>query len=143
MRLPPLRCLLLLCAGAAGLALWSSAPAIASQPCWEQVIDDWAVHGKITSTYPATCYRQAMANAPTDLKIYSSIEDDLQSALAARTARRLTASPATVTRLDLAGSSSSFPVLLVLVGSLGAAVVAGSVGASLVRRRASGPRSRA
>ena len=32
---------------------------------------------------PAACYRQAMQNAPTDLKVYSTIEDDLQSALRA------------------------------------------------------------
>ena len=143
--MPPfrLRCLLSLSAVVVGLALWASAPAGAAQPCWEQVIADWSAHGKFTGTYPASCYRQAMANAPTDLRIYSSIEDDLQSALGARTARRLTSSPATAPRLDLAGSSSSFPLLIVLVGSLGAAVLAGSVGASVLRRRASGPRSRA
>src|SRR6516162_920500 len=139
--MPPfrLRCLLSLSVVAAGLALWSSAPAGAAEPCWERVISDWSAHGRVTGTYPVSCYRQAMANAPTDLRIYSSIEDDLQSALGARTARRLTSSPATAPRLDLAGSSSSFPLLIVLVGSLGAAVLAGSVGASVLRRRARPP----
>jgi hypothetical protein len=135
--------LLALFATALGLVVWSSAPAAAAQPCWESVIADWSAHGRITGTYPASCYRQAMANAPTDLKIYSSIEDDLQAALGARTARRLSSSPATSTRVDLAGGSSSFPLLVVLVGSLAAVVVTGSIGASVLRRRASGHRSRA
>src|SRR5215471_20219368 len=106
--MPPfrLRCLVSLSAVVAGAALWSSAPAGAAQPCWEQVISDWSAHGRITGTYPASCYRQAMANAPTDLRIYSSIEDDLQQALGTRTARRLTSSPVAETKLDVAGGSS-------------------------------------
>jgi hypothetical protein len=56
--------------------------------------------------------------------------------------RRLASSPATLTKLDVAGGSSSFPLLVALVGSLGVAVVAGSVGASVLRRRASAARPR-
>ena len=81
-----------------------------------------------------------MQNAPTDLRIYSSLEDDLQRALAARTSRRLAgvhARAATLSSATLAptGSSSSFSFLVALIGGLAGFLVACSLAAALVRRR--------
>jgi hypothetical protein len=63
---------------AAGLA--TPAPAHAALPCWEQVINDWE-DGRIDHSYPAQCYRDALKNAPADVRSYSSLPADLQAAL--------------------------------------------------------------
>ena len=108
--------------------------ASAATPCWRAVIADWSRDGTIDRTYPAACYRQAMQNAPTDLKVYSTLEDDLQSALSRRTARRLAGAHVPPMRLDAAGGSS-FTLLVALVAGLGGLVALCSAGAALARRR--------
>src|SRR5712691_10177170 len=97
MRSSPFRVALVFAIAPAGLgfALAGSAPAAAATPCWQRVISDWSDDGSIQGSYALSCYRQAMQNAPTDLKIYSTVEDDLQRALAlrSRSARRLAVAP--------------------------------------------------
>jgi hypothetical protein len=77
-----------------------------------------------------------MVNAPTDLKIYSSLEDDLQSALRARSARRLTGAhvPAAAASIAAPSGSSAISPLVVVLGALGLVAVVGT-GALIVRRR--------
>ena len=58
----------------------------AASPCWHEVLSEWAA-GRGGTTHPPECYRDAMAKAPLDLKLYSSVEDDLQRALAAAAQR--------------------------------------------------------
>ncbi len=108
--------------------------AVAATPCWRAVIADWSHDGAIDHAYPSACYRQAMQNAPTDLKIYSTLEDDLQSALNRRTARRLAGVHVMPVRLDTSGGSS-LPLLVALVAGLAALLAVCSGGAALVRRR--------
>ncbi len=48
--------------------------------CGQQVINDWA-DGRIDRSYPAACYRQALALANGDLLAYSSLPADLRAAL--------------------------------------------------------------
>jgi hypothetical protein len=56
-------------------------PAVAKTPCWKQVIDDWHDHnGRITGTYALHCYREAIAHVPEDLRVYTGIVEDIQSA---------------------------------------------------------------
>lgn len=108
--------------------------AAAATPCWKAVITDWARDGSIDRAYPATCYRQAMQNAPTDLKVYSTVEDDLQSALRQRTARRLAGAHVAAVSLETSGGSS-FSMLVALVAGLGGVLGVCSLAAA-VRRRA-------
>jgi hypothetical protein len=100
------------------------------------VIADWSKDNAIDGRYSTGCIRQAMQNAPTDLKIYSSLEDDLQAALQARSARRL-AGGAHVTPASLAasGRASSGSFLVALLAGLAGLLLACATVAAVVRRR--------
>src|SRR5207248_11481940 len=77
----------------------AAAPA-ATTPCWRAVIADWSRDNSIDGRYSASCLRQTMQSAPTDLKIYSTLEDDLQAALRTRSSRRLAGVHVTPASLD-------------------------------------------
>ena len=120
------------------LVLWpvaGTSSASAAAPCWQSVIADWSNDGQIEGTYPAACYRQAMQDAPTDLKVYSSLEDDLQSALARRSARRLAGTHAAPVTLGTSGGSSASMLVALVAGLAGLLAVLGGA-AGIVRRRA-------
>ena len=55
----------------------------ASAPCRDRIYNEWYRSGKIASTYPLACYRDALRHVPSDAAIYSSLKDDIQSALQA------------------------------------------------------------
>jgi hypothetical protein len=118
-----------------------SVASAASVPCWQRVITDWAKNGSITGTYSASCLRQAMQNEPTDLKIYSTLDDNLQSALAlkTRTVRRLAVAAPPVASLDGTGGSSSQTLLILLVAGIGLTMVASAAVAARARPRAAVP----
>ena len=63
-------------------ALFLAGPAAATTPCWKTLINDW-YDGRIDNVYPVPCYRDALANLPEDVAQYSSLEDDINRALAA------------------------------------------------------------
>jgi hypothetical protein len=65
--------------GAATLAPTARADA----PCWRTVIHEW-VAGGVHEDHPVKCYRQAIAKAPADLRIYSNLADDLQRLINSR-----------------------------------------------------------
>ncbi len=55
----------------------------AGTPCRNKVVSDWYRDGKISSTYPIGCYRDALRHIPADADIYSSLRDDVNAALRA------------------------------------------------------------
>ncbi len=55
----------------------------ASVPCRDRIYNDWYRDGKIASSYPLGCYRDALKHVPSDAAIYSSLKDDIRSALQA------------------------------------------------------------
>ncbi len=112
------------------------ATAGATVPCWRTVIADWSSDGSIDGSYSAACYRQAMQNAPTDLKIYSTLEADLQNALRLRSSRRLAGAHTSVAALGGSDRASSFTFLVALIAGLGALLAVCSTVATLMRRRA-------
>lgn len=69
-----------MCAAAALSGLALAGAASAAQPCWKILINDW-YDGRIDGSYPVSCYRAAIKNAPEDIKSYSSLTDDLRRAL--------------------------------------------------------------
>ena len=119
----------------------ASAASTASAPCWQRVISDWSDNGTIGGRYSNACLEAAQRNAPTDLRIYSTLEDDLQRALQSHAARRVASASAhgTVEVASTApGSSSSFTLLTALLAGLGALLTAVWAAALLFRRRPSG-----
>jgi hypothetical protein len=67
-----------------GIAVGSAHAAV---PCRDRIYNDWYKDGKIASTYPLSCYRDALKNVPPDAKQYSSLADDIKSAMQAAVAR--------------------------------------------------------
>src|SRR5690349_1698031 len=65
----------------AALALTGTAGAAKS--CGARVLADWR-DGRLDGTYPVACYRQALANLPEDVQVYSSAQADITRALQAR-----------------------------------------------------------
>lgn len=59
----------------------------AGSPCRNKVVADWYRDGKIASTYPLGCYRDALKHIPADADIYSSLRDDVRAAMRAATRR--------------------------------------------------------
>ena len=117
-----------------------TAATAASGPCWQTLITDWS-DGQIEGRYPVACYRNAIANAPTDLKIYSTLDDDLRAALQTRIAT-LSSAPALRRTLALASpqqmagsSSSTFARLAALLAALGGTLAAAWLGIVVLRRR--------
>ena len=63
----------------------AAVPSVASaQPCWKRVISDWTKNGKIDGRYSPHCLRTAYKKTPEDLRDYSSILDDINAALIAK-----------------------------------------------------------
>jgi hypothetical protein len=83
--------LLILVAILAGLAIPTTAGA--AVPCRDRIYNDWYHDGRIASSYPTSCYRDALKHIPTDAKVYSSLSTDIKSAMLA-SLRRQSGKPA-------------------------------------------------
>ena len=64
------------------------ARATAAVPCRDRVYNDWYHDGKISSGYPIACYRDALKHVTGDLQVYSSLSDDIRSAMQAAIERQ-------------------------------------------------------
>ena len=125
---------------AAVLAAVAVAPSTASakHECWRTLVADWS-DGAISNLYPISCYRQALANMPEDVRLYSSASDDINRALNGQVATRSVASSrsASVRRAPVVAAStgtggSGMP--FALVGSLAALLLVGGAAAFLIHR---------
>ncbi len=131
--------------------------ATAATPCWKQIVNDWSADGSIDKTYPVNCYRDALKNLPEDVRDYTSLGDDIQSALQAAVSSRAPArqlAGAGGRALQSRNISSlgpnngdSIPLpLLVLAGFASLLLAAGAAGALTrrleARRAPAGTRSR-
>jgi hypothetical protein len=144
----------LLAALATGLLLAVLVPgtAAAKTPCWKQVLNDWS-NGRAIGSYPLHCYRDAIRNLPEDLRDYSSAADDilaaLQSQISNRENRRVQAhgrgdantsahpSRSAYRRaIDNLGTSNadSLPIPLLVLASLGAALLLAAAGMTATKR---------
>ncbi|HEY6069068.1 MAG TPA: hypothetical protein VIU81_10255 [Gaiellaceae bacterium] len=63
--------------------LVTAGPAAAAPNCASRVLKDWQ-DGRLDGTYPVPCYRQALAQLPEDVRVYSSAQNDITRALQAR-----------------------------------------------------------
>jgi hypothetical protein len=64
-------------------ALLAPAGAHAAVPCRDKIYNEWYATGKISRTYPISCYQDALKNVPTDAKIYSNLGGDIKAAMQA------------------------------------------------------------
>jgi hypothetical protein len=78
--------LIALTAGLA-LAALLPGQAAAGTPCWKKVLNDWS-NSRAIGVYPLHCYRDAIRNLPEDLRDYSSAADDINAALQAQISHR-------------------------------------------------------
>jgi hypothetical protein len=63
------------------LAAVAPATATASVPCRDRIYNDWYADGKIATTYPLACYRDALKHVKGDALVYSSLSDDIRAAM--------------------------------------------------------------
>jgi cobalamin biosynthesis Mg chelatase CobN len=80
------RCILVLLALAA-VASFGPGRADAATPCRDKIYNEWYHDGKVASTYPLSCYRDALKHVPVQDAVYTSLSDDIRLALQAAIAR--------------------------------------------------------
>jgi hypothetical protein len=114
-------CLLL--ATAVGLmALVFAGTADASQTCASRLLADWR-DGRIDQTYAVSCYREALAQLPEDLQVYSTAKSDITRALQARLGTQ------SVKGTETGHADAGVSPLLVVAITAGILVAAGAVAA--------------
>jgi len=116
------RLLFALATGLIALALTGTAGA--AQPCGARVVADWR-DGRIDATYPVACYREALADLPEDVRVYSSAQADITRALQGQI--RATSAP----RAHGTGSTDGVSPLLVVAITAAFLVAAGSIAAAV------------
>ena len=114
---------LLLFAAACLAALAATGTAGAAPSCATRLLDDWR-DGRIDQTYPVSCYRQALADLPEDVRVYSTAQGDITRALQSQIAAAPKASAAEH------GGNGVSPLLVVAI-TAGILVAAGSVAAAV------------
>jgi hypothetical protein len=148
---------------AAALVVLGLPATAAAKSCAQRVIDDWTQHGELTHTYSIKCLQAALDDVPEDLRDYSNIADDIQAALNAQLTRRHNldhanrfggddsaagdgpnrtlqsahAPPSLYRRaIDNLGTTSadSIPIPLLVLASLGGALLLSAAGLAGVRR---------
>ncbi len=96
----------------AALGLGVARPAAAATPCWKALLNDW-YDGRIDHTYAKHCYTDALSHLPTDVRTYSSAQNDieraLQSALASARKHGTQVGPNTLLPPPPAASSGRHP----------------------------------
>jgi hypothetical protein len=109
-------------------ALIFAGSAAAKPSCASRLIDDWRDGGRIDGTYPVSCYRQALAQLPEDVRVYSSAQSDITRALQSRLSTRSLQSVAGASNKDERAGVSPLLVVAITAAIL---VAAGSVAAAL------------
>jgi hypothetical protein len=136
------------------VALAQASSAVAAQPCWRDVIDEWTENQRVSTAYPIKCYNQALENLPNDIEDYTDAADQIaqarQDALRGDDLARV---PAGVDDDDPGdggpigsvldsgtGDSSSIPLPLLILGILAGLLMAAG-GAGLLARKLQARRS--
>ena len=96
----------------------------AAQSCGSRLLADWR-DGRIDGTYPVACYREALADLPEDVRVYSSAQADITRALQGQ----IRATPAP--RAQGAASAHGVSPLLVVAITAAFLVAAGSIAAAV------------
>jgi hypothetical protein len=133
---------------AALAAFAASGTAGAATPCSKTVLDDWLDNDRIDRIYELSCYEAAIDAIPEDIRIYTNAEEVISRAFQNVSGRRLERQlegPSTVETppsgyvppVD-SSASTAFPLPLLVLGGMSAALLAaGGVGYVSRRRRQS------
>ena len=144
-----MRRLLLVTLAAAALV---GAPTAGAADCGTVVLKDWA-DGKLDRAYPVSCYQDALAAMPEDMRSYTTASEDIKRALLARLrttrthhgdrgrSRHVTAAPHTTAREALAAAdvttgATRIPLPLVVIAAIGVVLLLASSAGLLGRFRA-------
>jgi hypothetical protein len=73
---------------ALAVAATTVSAADAKTPCRNLIYNDWYQDGQIASTYPISCYRDALRHLGSGDQVYTSLEDDIRAAMQAALARQ-------------------------------------------------------
>ncbi|HEX5449546.1 MAG TPA: hypothetical protein VFW85_05770 [Gaiellaceae bacterium] len=76
-------------------AVWLPA-AHAAVPCRDQIYNEWYASGKISTKYPAACYRDALKHIPADAQVYSNLGSDIKRALQLSLERSTSVNPSRI-----------------------------------------------
>lgn len=95
--------------GLLAFSFLAPAGANAATPCRDKIYNEWYSTGKISTTYPIDCYRDALKNIPPDAKVYSNLGGDIKSAMAAAVVRKDNPGGGGPTAIGSGPSSSSGP----------------------------------
>ncbi|HEY3962114.1 MAG TPA: hypothetical protein VGL84_06265 [Gaiellaceae bacterium] len=68
----------------------------AAVPCRDHIYNEWYATGKISTTYPTSCYRDALKHIPADAQVYSNLGSDIKLALQAAVERSTSANPSRI-----------------------------------------------
>jgi len=76
-------------------AVWLPA-AHAAVPCRDRIYNEWYASGKISTNYPAACYRDALKHIPADAQVYSNLGSDIKRALQLSLERSTSSDPSRI-----------------------------------------------
>lgn len=68
----------------------------AAVPCRDKIYNEWYATGKISTSYPAACYRDALKHIPADAQVYSNLGSDIKRAMQAALERSTSADPSRI-----------------------------------------------
>ncbi len=68
----------------------------AAVPCRDHIYNEWYATGKISTSYPTSCYRDALKHIPADAQVYSNLGSDIKLALQAAIQRSTSADPSRI-----------------------------------------------
>ena len=129
-------------------AFATSSNAGAATPCSKAILDDWLDNDRIDRIYELSCYEAAIDAIPEDIRIYTNAEEVISRAFQNVSGKRLErqlegpsmveAPPSGYVPPVDSSASTAFPLPLLVLGGMSAALLAaGGVGYVSRRRRQS------
>lgn len=98
------------------------------------MVDAWSKGRLDSDRHALSCYRQAIAQAPTDLKIYSTFNADLTAAIGRRLAASAKPSSRRLSVLPSVQDTSFVPPLAIILAGIGVVLALCGL-ATFLRRR--------
>ena len=127
-------------------AFAASGTAGAATPCSKAILDDWLDNDRIDRIYELSCYEAAIDAIPEDIRIYTNAEEVIARAFQNVSGKRLPrrelqgpsrvdATPPDVVPAVDSSASTAFPLPLVVLGGMSAALLAAGGFGYVSRRR--------